>query len=743
MEINCMVTERPSRMRTTVLLSWAPKLGFAVILVMVLLCAGCGNTSVDTEVREFAAFASLTGQYVPGQPVTVVPDRFWEADEEAQTWTFRGWASLVVHIDENGPVDPLRFRFVPDKPTSLMHFSARWDQETVGTAAAPAGDGVIINITRENLSPGIHHLKIGRNKSADEPDLREILDCRFTAIEVGSGEAQHLRPSDHRRYELVRAFLEDGVAGVLTQRYGGLLVSGRQMVKVRLVTSADAEISFLVSSYFAPKTRFEVEVDGIEHHVQAGSETVEIKFAIEKGEHEMRLLADGPEQGLYLWGAPNLSNGQPAGQGPVILVTLDTTRKDALSIYGGPESASPNIARLAEISTVFDQAWSTSPWTLPSHASIFTGLYPTRHGAGVSKTRLDTPHPTLAEFAHAAGFRTGGFSGGALSASRWGLASGFDEYRDPDGFETKGDRQTDYVEAFIDRWATEPMFIFVNYFDPHAMYQAPSEFEELFNVVSLRAKLVTVPVWNKVSEGDGEAWRAVVNGEVEPTPEALEYLEAAYLAEVAFTDHQIGRLISNLVEHDLFDSSTIIVVADHGEFLGEGGFFSHACRLDPELTEIPLIIKRPGQSVPKRDDRLISQVDLFGTILDALGVASSPRDGYPIGPGNRTAFDERAPVFMEEHENRIHPLFPHMAIAPHIYGLQHREWRQLVWDGGSSCFDRDDGSWRDKACDVGWQRRLAELAAVAALPVDTELSTGDVGLTDEMREHLEALGYIR
>lgn len=106
------------------------------------------------------------------------------------------------------------------------------------------------------------------------------------------------------------------------------------------------------------------------------------RVPVEKGEHEMRLVAEGSAQGLYLWGSPHLAAGRD--RGPVILVTLDTTRRDALSIYGGPEAASPNIARLAESLTVFDHAWATSPWTLPSHASIFTGLYPTRHGAGIA-----------------------------------------------------------------------------------------------------------------------------------------------------------------------------------------------------------------------------------------------------------------------------------------------------------------------------------------------------------------------
>ena len=719
----------------------AGSIAAAVCLVVVLTGAGCGREPVHGDRGQLADLSMLAGVFVPGQPVTIVPGRFWEVDEDSQTWSFRGWANLVVHLDDVQGAGPLRFRFVPDETTSRMHFRAMWDQQLLGESEFSAGDAIVIDIPREALSAGLHHLKVGRIKSADEADLREIADCRFTSIEVESGVIQRLELADRQRLEFVRAFLEDGVTGISKERHGGLLVSGRQIVRVKLSTEKAASVSFRVSAFFAPETRFVVEVDGVDHHVRTGSNGADLRVPVEKGEHEMRLVAEGSAQGLYLWGSPHLAAGRD--RGPVILVTLDTTRRDALSIYGGPEAASPNIAGLAESSTVFDHAWATSPWTLPSHASIFTGLYPTRHGAGVSKTRLEISPPTLAELAHEAGFRTAGFSGGELSASRWGLARGFDLYRDPERFETKGDRQTDYAGEWLDHNGDDPFLLFVNYFDPHAMYRAPAEFEELFGVDEHRMRLADVPVWNQVSEGDSAVWRAVVNGEVEPTPAALEYLEAAYHAEVAFLDHQIGRLISMLEEHGLFEQSTIILVADHGEFLGEGGFFSHACRLDPELTEIPLLIKWPGQSVGTRDQRLVSHVDLFGTILDALGIAAPARDGLRLASGDPSAFDRRATVFMEEHENRIHPLYANMKIAPHIYGLQQRDRRQIVWSGGSECAQRSTGEWSSSECEVGWRQRLDELAAVAALPVETDLSAGDEGLTDEMREHLEALGYIR
>ncbi len=710
---------------------------------------GCVGESVPAPVAEpvfetGGTLSALSGRFLPDRPVTVVPDRFWEVDEESQSWSFRGWANLLVFVDDGGVTAPVEIRLTPAQTSDGMHFHARWDDEPVTAPRFDSPDGVVLRISETILSPGLHHLTIGRNKALDDPDVRKVLDCRFDAIEVVSEKSSRLLdPKDHRRYEFIRSFLEDGVTGDSTSRHGGLLVSGSRMSAVSLTLSERSKASFQVAAYFAPTTRFSVEVAGVDHHVDAGNEPVDLEVRLEVGVHELRLRTDGPDDGLYLWGSPWCHQPLDPSRGPVILVTLDTTRRDALSVYGGAAEASPNIAAFAETATVFDDAWSTSPWTLPSHASLFTGLYPTRHGAGVSRTRLDTPQPTLAELARSAGIRTVGFSAGALSASRWGLSRGFDHYRDPDGFETIGDRQTEYVLDSIDRWADEPLFIFVNYFDPHAMYRAPKPFEDLFDVDSRRERLEGVPGWEQIGRGDTATWRAVVNGEVPPTADAVAYLEAAYLAEVAFMDHQLGRLFAKLVEKDLFESSTIILLADHGELLGEDDFFGHACRLDPELTEIPLIIKWPGDTTSVRDDRLVSQVDLFGTMLDALGIDAPHRDGIPIRANNRALFDSRTTIFMEEHANRIHPLSDFMAIAPHLYGLQNLDWRQLVWNGGSLCYDRNSAGWAAAQCQVDWRQRMEELASVAAVPVGADLSPDDAGITDEMREQLEALGYIR
>ena len=182
------------------------------------------------------------------------------------------------------------------------------------------------------------------------------------------------------------------------------------------------------------------------------------------GELDLTFRVDGPD-GLYLWGAPHLREEDWEAWQPIILITLDTTRRDALSPYSGDQNVTPNIEEFAQQATVFENAYATAPWTLPSHASIFTGLYPSEHQAGLSSDHLGSRFTTLVELLHDRGYLTAAFAGGILCSSRFGLGQGFDFYRDPDGFETKGNHLTAQAVRFITNNHAEPFFLFLNYFD--------------------------------------------------------------------------------------------------------------------------------------------------------------------------------------------------------------------------------------------------------------------------------------
>jgi arylsulfatase len=714
-----------------------------VAVSMLFAASACRRPHPADDLGVIHDLRPLIDKFSPASPVVVVPDRFWETASDGASWVFRGYANLVCHV-EDPPGRDLEIAFQPTEETSEFHFVVSWDGEELWPAprrlAAPAE---VLVVAQDRLARGVHRLEIRRVAAADDPEDRTLRNNGFAVVEYGlAGDVQRLDPAAADRYELVRAFLEDGVTGVGGEKRGGWLANGRAGATATLKVAEESVASFEVASLDGGSARFTIAVDGGDRSVDVDSENEALEIELGPGSHRLEFSVRGAPDGYYLWGAPHLRSVSPEPAGPVIVVTMDTTRWDSLSLHGGPPDASPNIARLASRATVFDNAWSTSPWTLPSHASIFTGLYPSHHGAGVTKPRLTRDFTTLAETFRQAGYRTAGFAGGELSASYWGVAQGFELYRDPEGFETRGDRLTAFVEEYLERVSGDPFFLFVNYFDPHGLYRAPAEFEELFGVAELREDVQDAPLWGELSRGDASVWRAIISGEAEVTAEAVAYMRAAYLAEVAFMDHQIGRLIERLEDHGLFDPATIVLVADHGEFLGEHGFFSHACRLDPELTRVPLIIKWPEQIEPERVDMLVSQVDLFSTLAAMVGT-SSTNDGISLGSAHRREISRRNAVFMEEHEMRIHPLFENMKIAPSVFGIQQPAFRQVVWRGGAACSHSTAAGWKDARCTVDWAERMMQLEAFMVHPIDGTASDAGHDLSDEMRRRLEALGYVR
>jgi arylsulfatase A-like enzyme len=359
----------------------------------------------------------------------------------------------------------------------------------------------------------------------------------------------------------------------------------------------------------------------------------------------------------------------------------------------------------------------------------------------VSEDHLPGRFETVAEVLRRRGYLTAGFAGGEMCSTRWGIGQGFSLYRNPDGFETRGDRLTDRALEFLEHHHADPFFLFVNYFDPHALYEAPQPFQDRFGVAPHRASLDDEPVWGDLAGGSIAAWRAVVSGEAPKTQRGVDFLTAAYKAEVAFMDAEFGRLMDGLRQLGVYDSSLIVVVADHGELLGEGGLFGHCCRLDPELVEVPLLVKWPGQRQARRVAELVSQVDLYGTLS---GVGETPQgDGLPVVEHGNAAHLDRRAVILEEHESRIHPLHENMMISRHLFGLQQLATQEVVWDGGSSCSERLDGRWRPAPCTVPWQQRMTQLREIAALPLG-EIAGPETGvLSPDERARLEALGYVR
>jgi arylsulfatase A-like enzyme len=288
-----------------------------------------------------------------------------------------------------------------------------------------------------------------------------------------------------------------------------------------------------------------------------------------------------------------LTNANSAPMG-IVIVTLDTTRADRLSIYGYMNAAMPALERLAEEGVVFDQASATAPLTLPSHCSIFTGLLPPRHGVrdNAAAPLADTV-PTLAEILQRRGFRTGAFVGSVVLDAGRGLARGFEEYRgvtpNPDTGSSPQQRRGDEVISdalhWLDGITDVPFFMWAHLYDPHRPYDPPEPYRSRF--------------------------------------------DDAYVGEIAFADAQIGRLMDDLARRKVLDRTIVVIAADHGESLGEHGERDHGIFVYENVLHVPLIVKVPNVP-PGRVNDIVRLVDVMPTVLDFAGVPAPTADGVSL-----------------------------------------------------------------------------------------------------------------
>ena len=646
------------------------------------------------------------------------------------------------------PLEPLTISLYPEEVTAGFPFRVTWDGDEVEMRRE--GGRFSVEIPPERLTEGRHSLRLRRGYPPGINFATIQHDNLFTQLSFTHGDrAAVLAPADGPRLRRIAEFVQHGVIGQSKERRGGLLGVGAGTHLLPI--GAEAEPSQPVSLRFEPENfsqlpaTFRLRTGEVEAmtRIEPG-ERGSLSVELPAGAREVALEVEGQTDGVFLWGAPILD--RPAADlPPVILITLDTTRRDALSPYSGRAELTPAIEDLARRATVFDNAFATAPWTLPSHASIFTGLYPSRHGAGVTEPWLPPASVTLAELLRRRGYVAAGISAGDLSASRFGLAQGFHHYRDPDRFETPGVQVAEYVDEFLTLYGSRPLFLFVNYFDPHAIYQAPAELDELLGVPARAEKIRDLPVWGDLLKGGVGAWREAVEGRAPITPEVMDYLEAAYLAEIAHVDRLLGRFFDRLRDLGIFDRALIVVTADHGELLGEGGYVHHAARLDPELVEIPLIVKWPGQTEGTRVSDLVSQVDLFPTVLAAAGVEAPPSDGRPLSApsaGPADGAEGHRFVLFEEHHALVHPLHEYMQVAQHLFGVQRPGFRQLVWDAGEECARLADGDWVAAPCTTEREQVLQSIKSQLRIGETAAPASPDAPMSDELRESLEALGYL-
>jgi arylsulfatase A-like enzyme len=323
----------------------------------------------------------------------------------------------------------------------------------------------------------------------------------------------------------------------------------------------------------------------------------------------------------------------PAGAPNIILIVIDAGRADALHCCGNERETSPHLDKLAQEGALFEQAYTAAPWTLPSHASLFTGKYPSEHGAHGEYLYLEDRNTTIAEVLHDHGYHTFSVSANGNISPQYNTVQGFERVstgvygrRQGRSFLAnqfakllgKADYGAGDGNVIARRWIADavnskrPFFLFMNYMEVHARYgSTPYAARWLPDAKAFRRAM-------KVPQ-DTIAYAA---GAKHATPEEFALLRALYDGDMLYLDERIGEIIECLRTSGILDNTMLIVTSDHGEELGEHGLVGHSVSLYNTVFRIPLIVRYP-KAFPagSRHKGVVELLDLFPTILDAAGIA--------------------------------------------------------------------------------------------------------------------------
>ncbi|MDX1389913.1 MAG: sulfatase [Acidobacteriota bacterium] len=444
-----------------------------------------------------------------------------------------------------------------------------------------------------------------------------------------------------------------------------------------------------------------------------------------------------------LLGTLGCAGGGDVDEAPrnLLIVSLDTVRRDHLPTYGYPRDTALFLDSFARRSIVFDNAYAQDTNTTPSHASMFTGVYPQVHGSLANTQKIDDDQVTLAEILRREGFRTAGFvSGVTMHRTYSGLDRGFELY--DDGFEDL--RRDGAIAATRAReWLSrrgpdQRWFLFVHLYDAHGPYLPRGEYAELFTSAEPGPRIPWVPEYQRVPDEAGNVETSL-----------NDYVDR-YDAMIRYTDD----LLAEVLEAVDLEETVVVVLSDHGETLGERyRQLDHGGQLFDEQIRIPLIMCVPGQP-PARRDAIVETVDLLPTILDWLDVAipgDRPVQGRSFVPvmlgqedvGRELTFSS-ATADESRHADRGYRLNP----RERLYAVRSAEGKLIVYPGVEDDYlelydlRSDPGERTDVASrEIG--RRDAYDGLLSAWLGDERPATVDPDELDpEHLEKLKALGYV-
>jgi arylsulfatase A-like enzyme len=474
----------------------------------------------------------------------------------------------------------------------------------------------------------------------------------------------------------------------------------------------------------------------------------------------------------------------------VYVIMLDTVRA------GEAAAGMPWLAGWAgREAVVYPRAVSVAPWTLPAHASLFTGRYPSGHGAHELHHLLGPALPTMAEWFRERGWRTAAVSANAWVSPEIGFGRGFDEFirvwqltrtdsdlagvmkvaqhlprhrkalrvlaggRPADAlnlasrFVRRRLRYGDFNAGRVTREAlrlaatagTTPLFLFVNYMEAHAPYWGPARY---------RRRLLPPGVSGRRARRIPQSSSRVNAGVARLRPEDFAVLRRLYLAELRYLDELLQQLLGGIDQRRGLDGATVVVLSDHGDNIGEHGLLGHNYSLWETLLHVPLVVRFPGgEGGGRRDPRLAQTVDLLPTLAEAAGDRLDPpvagRSLRTAPPRELAVAEYLGPMPSLETLRRKYPGADVDRFDRALRALRTADDDKLIWDsrGEHGLYDlaADPGETRSLAVErperaaelagvlAGWVREHATEAAAPGPPAPVD---------DEVRRQLEAMGYL-
>jgi arylsulfatase A-like enzyme len=476
-------------------------------------------------------------------------------------------------------------------------------------------------------------------------------------------------------------------------------------------------------------------------------------------------------------GASHDNRAQP-GRPNVLLVTIDTLRADHVGAYGASDAHTPTLDALAQQGVLFKDATSQANTTGPSHTTMLTGLYPHDHGARHNGVPISNRVRTLPELLAAQGYQTAAFvSGFTLKQEACGLAPRFDRYDDeliawtwlPEvatrlrlfqaavqvanlrGFRAlRADRPAEETVARAQAWlaardTARPFFLWTHFYDPHCPYQPPESFAALHD-----PDFEGNPArnWYKLSTPQR---RALVDD-----PREVAHMRALYKGEISYTDAQLGRLFDSLRASGVFENTLVVLTSDHGEGLGEHGYwFDHGTYLYDSELAVPLILRLPNaQHAGRRIDTQVRLLDLTPTVLAALGLEVPANLNGSSLLGTLDGDGDPRPSFAQgERSGELSGYdLDGLLLSLRAHG------RKLIWNSEYWLdsvrvperlelfeLERDPGELEDRF------DKAIELKSEAVLDMRTHLEVwrdataagaGPTEIAPEVREQLKSLGYL-